>query len=173
VGLEENKEAVRAFADAMSGGDPGVLDRILAPEARFQSAFAPDPLIGPAGAKGFLTTIRTGYPDLKVSIADMVAEGDLVAIRIENSGTNTGSMRGYEPTNKHAEFEEMFLFRFADGKIVEIRQIFNVLAMLRQIGMAPTEEEMKRLKKILPVLKGVGKVISVAGKLRPGRPKTA
>jgi steroid delta-isomerase-like uncharacterized protein len=168
---QNHTEVIRRFvAGPINDGRLEELDELFTPDSVFHCALQDDPLIGPGGARGFFSVIRTAYPDLHVTIEDLVTEGDRAAIRIITRGTNTGPMRTYDPTGRRAEFGEMFFFRFENGRIAELWQQLNVITMLRQIGRAPTEEEMKRLQKVLPVLKGVGKIIESFSKL--GRPST-
>ena len=62
------------------------------------------------------------------------AEGDLVAGRWTARGTNTGPWGGVEPTGKTAEFSGVNIFRFANGKVVEIWNHRDDLGLREQLG---------------------------------------
>jgi len=60
-----------------------------------------------------------GFPDLLMTIDDMVAEGDKVWVRIKVTGTNTGELRGRAPTGKKYIFTDVHNFRMSNGMIIE------------------------------------------------------
>ncbi len=59
------------------------------------------------------------FPDLHVEIKDIIAEDDLVSIRLGFSGTHKGEYINIEPTNKFIEWEAMEFFKLKDGVITE------------------------------------------------------
>jgi len=63
-----------------------------------------------------------------------VAEGDMVAARWTTEGTNTSAWAGREPTGKHAVFSGVNIFRFADGKVVELWNHRDDLGLMQQLG---------------------------------------
>lgn len=94
----------------------------------------------PPGREGLGALYRltlAGFPDFEVSIEQLVAEGDLVAVRLTNTGTNAGSFMGQPPTNKRATWTTMAIFRVADGKLVERWGIIDALSLFRQLGVRP------------------------------------
>jgi steroid delta-isomerase-like uncharacterized protein len=68
---------------------------------------------------------------------DLIAEDDKVVIRNTVTGTHQGEYRGVPPTGKSVSYNEIFIFRFADGKIAEVWGVVDVYAQLRQLGMIP------------------------------------
>ena len=80
---------------------------------------------------------RQAFPDLRITVDQMIAEGDLVAVRFVGEGTNTGSTNGMPATGKPVRIPGITVFRFADGKIVEEWPMFNELDLLRQLGLMP------------------------------------
>jgi steroid delta-isomerase-like uncharacterized protein len=87
-----------------------------------------------ASTKGW----HQAFPDLRVTIDKMVAEGDLVAVRFIGEGTNTGSANGLPATGKHIRIAGMIILRIVDGKVVEEWPSFDQLDFLRQLGLMPT-----------------------------------
>jgi steroid delta-isomerase-like uncharacterized protein len=80
---------------------------------------------------------RQAFPDLVVTVNQMVAEGDRVAVYYTGRGTNTGTGQGLPATGKKAEGSGMTIFRLANGQIVEEWSVINELSMLRQLGLLP------------------------------------
>ena len=64
----------------------------------------------------------------------VLAEGDLVAGRWTARGTNTGRWGSVEPTGKRAEFSAVNIFRFANGKVIEIWNDRDDLGLRQQLG---------------------------------------
>jgi predicted ester cyclase len=84
-------------------------------------------------AKGW----RQAFPDLRVTVDKIVAEGDLVAVRFLAEGTHTGSGNGLQATGKPIRIAAMTILRIVDGKIVEEWPMFDQLDLMRQLGMMP------------------------------------
>jgi steroid delta-isomerase-like uncharacterized protein len=84
---------------------------------------------------------RQAFPDLRITIDKMVAEGDLVAVRFFADGTNAGTGNGLPATGKHLRIAGMTIFRMAGGKIAEEWTSFDRLDFLRQLGLMPTKSK--------------------------------
>jgi hypothetical protein len=80
---------------------------------------------------------------MHVTIDDMVAEGDKVATRVTMTGTHKGEIMGIPPTNKKVTVSGIVIDRFAGGKIVEDNGIFDMLGLMRQLGLVPTPKKEK------------------------------
>jgi steroid delta-isomerase-like uncharacterized protein len=89
---------------------------------------------GIAEARGW----RKAFPDLKVTVDLIVAEGDLVSVRWTARGTNTGSGNGIPATGKQVQTSGITMFRFADGAIAEEWTAGNQLGLMRQLGLLPS-----------------------------------
>jgi predicted ester cyclase len=83
------------------------------------------------------------FPDMHVTIDDMVAEGDKVAARVTMTGTHKGEIMGIPPTNKKVTVSLIVIDRFAGGKIVEDNGQFDALGLMRQLGLDPTPKKEK------------------------------
>jgi len=91
------------------------------------------------GYKKYLTETRSGMPDFKVDIEDMVAEEEKLASRYTVSGTFQNDFFGIPATGKKATWTGINIYRFASGKIVEAWWNKDTLTMLQQLGVIPTE----------------------------------
>ena len=108
----------------------------------FDEAFAEDEIDhgpagetrGPEGPKEGLKTLHTAFPDLEITIDELIAEGDTVAIRSTHRGTHEGEFMGIEPTGKQIEVENMVFARFEDGKVVERWIQTDRLGLMQQLG---------------------------------------
>ena len=59
------------------------------------------------------------YPDIHLTVEDLIAEGDKVVGRTTVTGTHRGEFMGLAPTGKSITYNEIFIFRFVDGKVAE------------------------------------------------------
>ena len=80
-------------------------------------------------------TFRSAFPDWRMEIAELVAEGNTVVGRFRCSGTNLGEYKGSPPTGKRMEVHEGYFLRVEDGKFVDFWGLEDDLARLRQLGL--------------------------------------
>ena len=86
---------------------------------------------------GYLPMFYGAFPDLRVTVEDMVAEGDEVATRWSFRGTHQGELMGIPATGKQVEASGITIHRVSGGKIVEGWTILDNLGMMRQLGIIP------------------------------------
>jgi predicted ester cyclase len=78
----------------------------------------------------------TALPDIKVTVEDILAEGDRVFSRARFQGTNTGEFNGMPPTGKRIDVRwSMCEARVQDGLIVEEWEVVDQLEITRQLGL--------------------------------------
>ena len=132
----ENKTLVRRWFDEVwNKGRAAAIDELLAGNAVVHGLGAAD-LHGPAGFRPFHAAYVSSFPDLTIQIDDLVAEGDIVAVRWSCTGTHRGDGLGFAATGKHARFSGMTFVRVAGGKLIEGWNSFDQLGMLQQLGVA-------------------------------------
>ncbi len=91
---------------------------------------------GGAGQAKIAAAFRAAFPDLTWTVDLMLAEGDLVAARWTAEGTFEGMWGDLQPTGRRARFSGVNLFRFADGRVVEIWNHRDDLGLMQQVGAA-------------------------------------
>ncbi len=132
-----NKATVRRFQEAMNTGDAELISRTI-DELVDQDAIISTPLplqtTGAQALKEVFGRLYTAYPDLHVAIEDLIAEGDKVVSRNSVSGTQLGEYMGLQPTGKSVTYNEIFIFRFVNGRIAETWGVVDVFSQLRQLG---------------------------------------
>jgi steroid delta-isomerase-like uncharacterized protein len=135
-----NKAAVKRFHDAANTGDPEVLaktiDEMVHPDAVIRTPLAID-ATGAQALKQIWATLFAIYPDIHLTVEDVIGEGDKVVTRTTVTGTHRGEFLGVAPTGKPVTYNEMFIFRFADGRVVETWGVVDVYAQMKQIGVIP------------------------------------
>jgi steroid delta-isomerase-like uncharacterized protein len=136
MSVENNKAAVRRFNEAFNVGDLDGAVAVFASNAVIHNSGAPDPL-NVEGFKQFGGVFRAAFPDGKLTIEELIVEGDKVVSRVSYRGTHTGDMLGIPPTGKPVTVSAMLIDQFADGKIVESWRLFDQMGMMQQLGLVP------------------------------------
>lgn len=135
-----NAQVFRRFHDATNSGDPALveqaIDEIVAPDLVFHAP-APVDATGREALKLVWRSLLRAFPDIHVEIEDVIAGGDKVVYRNTVTGTHRGEYRGIPPTGRPVRYQEIFIVRFAAGRIAEIWGVVDVLAQLRQLGVMP------------------------------------
>jgi predicted ester cyclase len=133
---EANKAAYRALIEAcLNKGDLTVADKYIA-----KDMIDHDPMNRMGGLEGFKKSIadwRSAFPDGRVEVQDIIAEGDRVMARLRTTGTHKGSMNGVAATNKKIDvlgFDEVL---FRNGKAAEHWGVIDQLGMMKQLGIIP------------------------------------
>lgn len=135
--LAANKAVVARFYDLINAGNTDALGEIIAADVVDHDA-GPGQPPGLAGFKTKPAGLRAGFPDARVRVADVIAEGDRVAVRSVVTGTQRAPFNGIPATNKSATFEAFDIFRVSGGKITEIWGIADFLGLLTQLGVVPS-----------------------------------
>ena len=81
---------------------------------------------------------RKGFPDLRCTVEDVVAEGDRAACRWKMAGTHEGPFLGIRPTGNRVEFGGITLMRFHGERLAEEWTQYDCLRFLSQLGVVPT-----------------------------------
>jgi steroid delta-isomerase-like uncharacterized protein len=92
---------------------------------------------GREGAKAQIQVFRTAFPDLNMTIDDIIESGDEVAVRWTARGTHRGDLMGLAPTGVQVTTTGISIDRFEDGKVVESWSNWDTLGLMRQLGAAP------------------------------------
>jgi steroid delta-isomerase-like uncharacterized protein len=130
---ERNKATMRRwFEEVWNQGRVGAIDEML-PTHGVVHGLGPD-VHGPAEFKPFHATFRDAFPDMRIDLDEMIAEGDLVAARWTATGTHRGDSLGFPATGQRAQFSGMVFGRFENGQIVEGWNNFDQLGLFTQLG---------------------------------------
>ena len=131
LSLEENKAMIHRFIKALNNQNLGLLDELMASDYVEHTL----ELEGLESWKQYVTKFLKGFPDLKVTIEDIIAEGDKVWTCVKIAGTHTGEWRGITPTGKMITQKCVWIDRIADGKFVESWSVDDNLDLLKQLGI--------------------------------------
>jgi predicted ester cyclase len=135
--LATNKATVRRLQEAINTDDLNVIRTtihdLVAPDAVTRTPLPID-ATGPDLLVEVFTRLLQAFPDLRVNSDNMIAEGDQVVSSNTVTGTNLGQYMGRPATGTFVTYREMFLVRFAGGRIVETSGIVDTLSLMTQLG---------------------------------------
>jgi steroid delta-isomerase-like uncharacterized protein len=86
-----------------------------------------------AEAAGLHQTLTSAFPDLRVSVDDMIAEDDKVVTRLTFEGTHRGSFRGMAPTGRRITFGAIRIYQLSDGKVTGSWAYQDSLGLVQQL----------------------------------------
>jgi predicted ester cyclase len=117
---EDHKATIRRMAEAFNKRNLTFIDHGFSPHFVLHTVLTPGWPQGLAGARQMFTTMLTAAPDMRLTIEDLFAEDDKVAVRWTFRGTHTGQslIRGV-PTGEPFTVVAIAIYRFANGKIEE------------------------------------------------------
>jgi predicted ester cyclase len=136
MSAEENKALARRAWEALD--NPDLIDELYASDVVWHE---PDRDIhGTQEAKQFISLYKSAFPDMNVTVEDVVAEGDKVVTHVSIRGTHQGETEEFgPPTGRQIEGTLITISRIEGGKIVEDWDAYDNLTTLQQLGLAPEQ----------------------------------
>ncbi|MFQ5901607.1 MAG: ester cyclase [Thermodesulfobacteriota bacterium] len=142
MSVEENKAIMRRwYEEVLNKGNLAVVDELIATDCVDHNPLAPELPAGLEGVKQGFTMFRTAFPDVRVTVEDMIAEGDKVVSRLTLRGTHKGEFMGIAPAGKQVTVASIDIVRIAGGKMVEHWDVIDELSMMQQLGVVPPPGE--------------------------------
>jgi steroid delta-isomerase-like uncharacterized protein len=139
---EENKAVVRRQEEELfTRGNLDAADEIYAPGYVGHDPSNSEDIRGLEAAKQAAADYRRAFPDLRVTVEDLIAEGDKVVARLRFRGTHRGELDGIAPTGRRVDCSGIVVSRMEGGKIAEDWANFDDLGMMRQLGVLPESGE--------------------------------
>jgi len=132
---EQNKEFVRNFFEEWNNRDMDKINEMYAPNAKYHH-----PSLGAASVsfeEAFegIKMFWRAFPDLTVTIEEIISERNKVVVRFIGRGTHQGDFGGIPATGNKTEAAAIEIFHIENGKIIEAWEISDRLGLMRQLGM--------------------------------------
>lgn len=142
--VEANRAIARYVAESVwNQGKLGVIDEVFAPGFANHDPSAYQ--VGDCQAlKRWIERLRVAFPDMHMTIDDLIAERDRVVVRWTWTGTHTGFLGTIPPSENSVTLHGITIERFVDGKIAEAWWSYDGSAMMLQIGAFPVAAEVGR-----------------------------
>ncbi len=134
--MEENKALYREFIQRVfNEGHLDELDQFLAPSYVIKDA-PPGTPPGAEGVQQVVSMFRGAFPDLEITLDEVIGEGDLVAASSTLRGTQQGEIFGMPATGRPVSVTSLTMVRIIDRRLVESRVKNDTAELMRQLGAA-------------------------------------
>jgi steroid delta-isomerase-like uncharacterized protein len=133
---DDAKSLIRRLYDEVGAGNLAVIDELVADDFVEHEAF---PGLEPTkeGVKRFFAMLRSAFPDLRMDVREILADGDLVCARVVATGTHRGDFMGMASSGSHIEVQVFDMVRIHDGRVTEHWGLMDAMSMMQQIGGMP------------------------------------
>jgi ketosteroid isomerase-like protein len=132
---EANKQTIRSLFRAINEHRVSDLPDCIAADVTDHNKIIYGEADEPGAAFGGFAQQLAAFGDAAMAPQELIAEGDRVVVRLVASGTHTGfHPRMPEPTGRHFEVEQIWIFTLDRGKVTEIRAVSDRLGMFAQLG---------------------------------------
>jgi predicted ester cyclase len=139
-----HETVIREFVEMINAHDLGRLADVVTADVEEEG-----PIVVDAPTGGGIGTMRAGwqqmldsFPDIRITIDDMIESGDRLAARISLRATNTGHYRRADATNQYAEWTGFLWITMRDGKIARFHGQTDRFAVLQQLGFIGSDDEL-------------------------------
>jgi steroid delta-isomerase-like uncharacterized protein len=133
---EPNKNVMRRLIEEVwNKGNASVADELCAPNCIHHDPATPEIGRGPEGEKKTMQLYRGAFPDLRLTIEELIAEGEFVVCRWTSRGTHKGELNGIAPTGKQTQVTGITVARMTNGKMAESWVNWDALGLMRQLGV--------------------------------------
>ena len=140
MNTDQNKATYRRFIqEVFNEGRMDGIETYLSPTYVFHDA-PPGTPPGRDGVKQIVSTFRTAFPDLDISIEEQVAEDDKVCSRTTMRGTHQGSIYGIAGTDRSVVVTGLTMVRIVGGRVVESWVKNDVMGLMNQLGAGPSSQ---------------------------------
>lgn len=133
---KSNKHLMHRFMELMNTASAALAEELISPSALFQMWGQSAPVMGPAGYLSVLAMLRSGFPDIRWTLEDMLAEENHVAARFTVRGTHRGTFVGIPATGQTIAVKSVGFYRLLGDQILEEFVQPDLAAYLRSLNQA-------------------------------------
>ena len=132
--IDENLALVRNMEeDLFNHRDRTAVDRYVSPAYTLRTAAEGAPS-GREAIKAYISAYLGGFPDLRISIDQLLAVGDKVVGVFTFTGTHKGDLFGMTPTGRTISVRQIAIYRVEGGQVIDEWEVSDQLALMQQIG---------------------------------------
>ena len=144
MSFEENKAIIQRSVDAFNQGNLDIIDEAISRDF-YNHVPAPGEVTAPEVLRQFGRDLLAAFPDLKISVADFVDQGDTLTFSMTMSGTRANDLWGAPGTGKYTSWTSTVTSRVRDGKFTmswEDLALPSIIGTLREIDLVPPPDMM-------------------------------
>jgi steroid delta-isomerase-like uncharacterized protein len=132
-----NKATVIRLIDAMNSGDAELMsqtiDEVFEPDVKQHTPFE---ATGTQALREMVfERLYRAFPDIHITLEDLIEEGDKVVEKDLVTGTHQGEFNGLPATGRSVSYSEIFIMRFTNGRIAEIWGVVDIFSQMKQLGL--------------------------------------
>jgi predicted ester cyclase len=132
--MDDNLAIVRNMEeDLFNRRDIAAIDRYVSPAYALRTAEQGAPS-GREAVRAYIAAYLDGFPDLHISIDQLLAVGDKVVGVFTFTGTHTGHLFGIAPSGRTISVRQIAIYRLESGQVVDEWEISDQLGLMQQIG---------------------------------------
>lgn len=140
---EEIKRLVRRDPEEIwTEGNVEAIEDLFAPDFVLHDPTSPGEIRGREAYRETVETFREAFPDAEYTVEDVLAEGEMAALRYTARATHRGTFMGFEATGEQVTVSGMEMYRVRDGEIVELWTSYDALGLLQQLGVVASVNEL-------------------------------
>jgi steroid delta-isomerase-like uncharacterized protein len=128
------------FEEVINRGNLDAIPELFQPHFVLHSPAGDEPLRGHAGYREFAERVRGGFPDVEITIHDVVLDGGVAVGRMTIEGTQTRPYIGIPPTGRRVKITQIVWGRFEDDRIAEAWQELDAMGLLQTLGAVPPRD---------------------------------
>jgi len=135
-----NEQVIRRWLEEFNKGKAqavGVLDEVVADD--YVQHDPATPVEGREAMRAFVAMLFNAFPDLRITLDEVIDAGERVVYRGVLSGTHQQECIGIPPTGKRFESPLISVARLAGGRVTDEWQVWDMLGMLRHLGVLPED----------------------------------
>ena len=133
IDTEANKTLVRRYVELYNTRNVDLADEVISSD--FVDHTHPELRPGPEDVKHEVATFRAAFPDVYVTIEDIISEGNSVAFRFVLRGTYLGTFAGFPATGKKVTMTGMDFIHIFNSKLAELWSKQDTLGWRQQLGL--------------------------------------
>jgi len=147
----DNKQIVHRFMDeCWSQGKLNSVSELVATTCLIHDPVFRSLTSGAENIRRHIESCRNGFPDLRFSVDDTIAERNEVVVHWTGTGTHKGQFLGMSPTNKTVSVSGTTIFRIENAKIAEQWVHWNLMSMMEQLGIGNAQREAATAPRAMP-----------------------
>lgn len=146
MSADQNKAIVQRFIEELwNNRNLDVADEIFATDCVTHQLRSGSAVVAvkrnPESVKNHVAEWLAGFPNLRFTVEQMMAEADQVVSRMVMKGTHAGTWFGIAPTGKEVSIRMIVIHRIVNGRIAEDWVLVESLGLFQQLGVIPPTQE--------------------------------
>lgn len=123
------------WVDGLNRGDVSVAEEVFHPDCVIHINGGPKQDLSLEEFKSMITGFFVAFPDLHITIADQLSDGQKVSFRWTAKATHTGSLGEMPATGKRVQIDGLVIDHLKNGKVSERWELWDQSAMMQQLGI--------------------------------------